>query len=200
MCRFVSCAIFIIYFRFFPRCTTGAACLFIHPAATAGASGPVTSASSCKFGLSCTNRDCTFSHPSPGGAIHHQKKGRAARTNASPMIKPLCGAYPDCTDTNCSNMHPSATPCKYGEKCVTVGCKFRHPLSRPLPVLVTANTEPSQVPCRYQEKCTRQSCIFLHFANSSNGSTSERVFASESVNGTVQDLVKQDKMEISLGD
>lgn len=88
----------------------------------------------CKFGESCTNRSCHFSHPSPAS-----KNGSSIVLNAE-----FCPAAIECTDEQCTYSHPSPSnkyspgvrlndnrpkvdlvPCKFFP-CLNANCRFSH--------------------------------------------------------------------------
>ncbi|RZB39677.1 zinc finger CCCH domain-containing protein 14 [Asbolus verrucosus] len=93
----------------FPHCKFGDKCLFLHP--------------TCKFGSSCTRRDCVYSHSPASKAV-------ASRIVSSPvkMTGPTmqtCKFFPNCTNVSCTFYHPK--PCKFGKYCKNQAeCNFSH--------------------------------------------------------------------------
>ncbi|XP_063915164.1 zinc finger CCCH domain-containing protein 14-like isoform X2 [Zophobas morio] len=94
----------------FPHCKFGDKCLFLHP--------------TCKFGSSCTRRDCVYSH-SPAS------KGLGSRIVAPTPAKmtgatlQTCKFFPNCANVNCTFYHPK--PCKFGKYCKNQAeCNFSH--------------------------------------------------------------------------
>ncbi|KAL4079279.1 hypothetical protein J3A83DRAFT_4086509 [Scleroderma citrinum] len=122
----------------------------------------------CKFGTTCTNSQCRFSHPSP---VATAESGVVLSTDA-------CEKGKDCKDKDCIKSHvspavnnpgaemqkplpthstyaPSApshsqsssTPCRYGPACTRPGCPYSHPRTQP---------------CRFGAGCTRATCPYQH--------------------------------------
>jgi hypothetical protein len=94
----------------FPHCKFGEKCLFLHP--------------TCKFGSSCTRRDCVYTHAPASKAV-------ASRITATSPVKmtgqPMqtCKFFPNCANVNCTFYHPK--PCKFGKYCKNQGeCNFSH--------------------------------------------------------------------------
>ncbi|KAL1505412.1 hypothetical protein ABEB36_004984 [Hypothenemus hampei] len=84
----------------FPQCKFGSRCLFIHP--------------KCKFGTSCTKRDCLYTHPSTGLKL---SAGAAEIQN--------CKFFPNCNNIKCPFFHPKL--CKFGKDCSNIAeCTFSH--------------------------------------------------------------------------
>ncbi|CAG9826711.1 unnamed protein product [Diabrotica balteata] len=88
----------------FPNCKYGEKCMFLHP--------------SCKFGASCTKRDCQYSHANS-----------ASLAMKLPVVQPqICRFFPKCTNITCPFFHPKL--CKFGKYCKNQAeCPFSHPSS-----------------------------------------------------------------------
>ncbi|XP_044749183.1 zinc finger CCCH domain-containing protein 14 [Coccinella septempunctata] len=92
----------------FPFCKFGDKCLYIHP--------------NCKFGTSCTKRDCPYSHSNGFGV-----KNPAAAITIKPQVMKvqICKFFPQCMNMNCIFYHPK--PCKYGIYCKNQSvCNYIH--------------------------------------------------------------------------
>ncbi|XP_076252799.1 nuclear polyadenosine RNA-binding 2 isoform X1 [Rhynchophorus ferrugineus] len=85
----------------FPNCKFGDRCLFLHP--------------KCKFGNSCTKRDCPYDH---------NKLLSNAKSNVASTTLQNCRFFPNCTNPSCPFYHPK--PCKYGKYCKNIECNFSH--------------------------------------------------------------------------
>nr|CAI5868797.1 unnamed protein product [Callosobruchus analis] len=84
----------------FPNCKFGESCLYIHPP--------------CKFGSSCTKRDCIYSHVT---AVKTAPRSTGALQQ--------CKYFPTCTNLNCQFYHPKM--CKFGKYCKNQSdCPFSH--------------------------------------------------------------------------
>ncbi|CAH1982176.1 unnamed protein product [Acanthoscelides obtectus] len=92
----------------FPNCKFGESCLYIHPP--------------CKFGSSCTKRDCVYDHILPV-----KTAPRALGTLQQ------CKFFPTCTNINCQFYHPKM--CKFGKFCKNqADCSFSHlSIAKPKP-------------------------------------------------------------------
>ncbi|XP_066145048.1 zinc finger CCCH domain-containing protein 14 isoform X3 [Euwallacea fornicatus] len=89
--------------QMFPQCSYGDKCLFLHP--------------NCKFGPSCTKRDCVYNHVS--------KSAISGPKILISSVGQTCKFYPNCTSLSCQFYHPK--PCKYGLFCKNMGtCAFSH--------------------------------------------------------------------------
>ncbi|KAK9355436.1 hypothetical protein V1523DRAFT_405230 [Lipomyces doorenjongii] len=132
----------------------------------------------CKFGLKCTNAECSFAHPTP------------ANSSALILRNEVCADGIACTDENCDKGHPSPASmradevtmtnapedsgrsleqCKYYPYCTNPHCKFRHPKSAVLcrngaqcTRLDCVFTHPLSIPCRYDRSCTNPDCLYSH--------------------------------------
>ncbi|XP_066245599.1 zinc finger CCCH domain-containing protein 14 isoform X4 [Euwallacea similis] len=89
--------------QMFPQCNYGDKCLFLHP--------------NCKFGHSCTKRDCVYDHVTKS-VISGPKISISAAGQT-------CKFYPNCASLSCQFYHPKL--CKYGQFCKNMGtCTFSH--------------------------------------------------------------------------
>ncbi|KAL4237740.1 hypothetical protein ACF0H5_002453 [Mactra antiquata] len=119
--------------RTFPYCKFGDKCIYIHP--------------NCRFDANCTRMDCPYTHSS-------KRKGLMAPTvihkilqvpvqQYVPQLDPIksqhfpvastqqtqCRFFPNCRNMTCPFTHPK--PCRYGIGCMSkASCSFYHP---PLP-------------------------------------------------------------------
>ncbi|KAJ8945431.1 hypothetical protein NQ318_009887 [Aromia moschata] len=100
----------------FPHCKFGDKCLYLHPA--------------CKFGSSCTKRDCLYSHVISTKAIGKAMTSSRIGSSGLPVKVSVatlqnCKYYPNCTNTSCPFYHPK--PCKFGKYCKNQSdCSFSH--------------------------------------------------------------------------
>ncbi|KAL3265442.1 hypothetical protein HHI36_009645 [Cryptolaemus montrouzieri] len=95
----------------FPFCKFGDQCLYLHP--------------NCKFGTSCTRRDCPYSHI--GGLKQTVSRSSLPVVPAKIQAQPLqtCKFFPKCSNINCSFYHPK--PCKFGKYCKNQSvCNYVH--------------------------------------------------------------------------
>ncbi|CAH1123953.1 unnamed protein product [Ceutorhynchus assimilis] len=92
----------------FPQCKFGNKCLFLHPV--------------CKFGSSCTKRDCTYDHT----------KTTSSKLVLGPLSSAMqtCKFFPNCVNAHCPFLHPK--PCKYGKYCKNTDCSFSHGFTKNL--------------------------------------------------------------------
>jgi hypothetical protein len=99
----------------------------------------------CKFNLSCKNKDCIFAHQSP-----------AAPPGTAIDVTDVCSFGAACINRKCTGRHPSPAQrtahqsevdCKYFPNCANPSCPFRHP-TMPL--------------CRNGADCTTPNCKFTH--------------------------------------
>lgn len=99
----------------------------------------------CKFNLSCTNKDCIFAHQSP-----------AAPPGTAVDVSDVCSFGAACKNRKCTGRHPSPAQklahqteqdCKFFPNCTNPRCPFRHP-AMPL--------------CRNGADCTTPNCMFTH--------------------------------------
>ncbi len=133
------------------------------------------------------------------------------------LVKAIFLVFHLIEDVACEMLIYSSTPCRFGEKCTSFACSFRHPLSRPLPDPNSGampSTQPFKtsirnVPCRYQPNCTNPACPFQHSSKqNANAVTRDRPFSveqpvasvSELINGQFDpdDAMDEDAVEIQL--
>jgi hypothetical protein len=156
----------------------------------------------CKFNLSCTNKDCIYAHQSPaappGTAIDVSdvcsfgaacKNRKCTARHPSPAQKVAhqteqdCKFYPNCTNPRCPFRHPTMPLCRNGADCTTPNCKFAH----------------VKTVCKYNP-CLNPVCPFKHEEGQRRGKfddkvwvagekehVSERKFVDE--NSTVEELI-----------
>jgi hypothetical protein len=109
-------------------------------------------ASTCRFGMNCTNVNCTFTHPQ--GFVR-----------PNPALASTCRFGMNCTNVNCTFTHPQgfvrpnpalASTCRFGMNCTNVNCTSTHPQGfvRPNPVLAST--------CRSGMNCTNVNCRLNH--------------------------------------
>ncbi|XP_055695439.1 zinc finger CCCH domain-containing protein 14 [Lutzomyia longipalpis] len=122
--------------KYFPNCSKGDTCEFIHP------SMPCKSFPNCKFGdmclylhpkckydLTCSRLDCNFSHTpivtaAPPLASHVVPVNNYKMITQN-LLPPLCKFYPKCSNTLCTFYHPKL--CRFGKACMNkVECNFYH--------------------------------------------------------------------------
>lgn len=72
----------------------------------------------CKFGASCTRKNCPFPHTGRLAAP-------AAAVTTATKKRTLCLFFPLCHNVSCQFYHPLA--CKFGSNCTRGGCSFYHP-------------------------------------------------------------------------
>ncbi|GAB0094921.1 hypothetical protein DMENIID0001_102470 [Sergentomyia squamirostris] len=122
--------------KYFPNCTKGDTCEFIHP------SMPCKSFPNCKFGemclylhpkckydLTCSRLDCNFSHTPVISAApplaSHVVPVHNYKMITQNLLPPLCKFYPKCSNTLCTFYHPKM--CRFGRACMNkVECNFYH--------------------------------------------------------------------------
>ena len=99
----------------------------------------------CRFNLSCTNKDCKYAHQSPAAPpgtpidINDQcnfgaacKNKKCVANHPSPAQKSIhqadqdCKFFPNCTNPACPFKHPAMPLCRNGADCTREGCKFTH--------------------------------------------------------------------------
>lgn len=137
----------------------------------------------CKFNLSCTNKDCKFAHQSPaappGTAIDVSdtcsfgaacKNRKCTARHPSPaqkiahQVEQDCKFFPNCTNPRCPFRHPTnAMPlCRNGADCTTPDCKFTH----------------VQTKCKFNP-CLNPSCTFKHEEGQKRGRFADKVWTAD---------------------
>lgn len=144
---------------------------------------PASSDSTCKFNLSCINKDCKFAHQSPAappgtaidttdvcafGAACMNRKCTAR--HPSPALKLAhnaeqdCKFFPNCTNKRCPFRHPTTPLCRNGADCKDEGCKFTH----------------VQTKCKFNP-CLNPSCQFKHEEGQKRGKFEDKVWVAPNV-------------------
>jgi hypothetical protein len=142
----------------------------------------------CRYNLSCTNKDCKFAHQSPeappgttidlsdtcsfGAACknrkctgRHPSPAQRAAHNAQKTETTDCKFNPNCTNPKCPYRHPPMMPsCRNGADCTVPDCKFTH----------------VKTPCRFNP-CLNPSCIFKHEEGQKRGKFEDKVWVKEHV-------------------
>ena len=138
--------------------------------------------STCRWNLSCTNKDCKFAHQSPaappGTAIDpadHCPFGAACKNkkctgrHPSPaqklahQVEQDCMFYPNCTKgDSCPYRHPTMPLCRNGADCLVEGCKFVH--------LKTL--------CKWNP-CLNPACTFKHEDGQKRGKFEDKVWVAK---------------------
>lgn len=139
---------------------------------------PPSADTTCKFNLSCTNRDCKFAHQSPaappGTAIDVTdscafgaacKNRKCTARHPSPAQKTAhnaeqdCKFFPNCTNPRCPFRHPSMPLCRNGAECTDEGCKFTH----------------VKTMCKFNP-CLNPQCAFKHEEGQKKGKFEDKVW------------------------
>ncbi|KAI9730602.1 MAG: hypothetical protein M1818_008083 [Claussenomyces sp. TS43310] len=139
---------------------------------------PPSADTTCKFNLSCTNKDCKFAHQSPaappGTAIDVTdtcsfgaacKNRKCTARHPSPAQKTAhqveqdCKFFPNCTNPRCPFRHPTMPLCRNGADCTTPDCKFTH----------------VQTKCKFNP-CLNPSCAFKHEEGQKRGKFDDKVW------------------------
>jgi hypothetical protein len=139
---------------------------------------PPSADTTCKFNLSCTNKDCKFAHQSPaappGTAIDvtdHCAFGAACKNRKCTARHPSpaqkfahnaeqdCKFFPNCTNPRCPFKHPSMPLCRNGADCKDEGCKFTH----------------VKTMCRFNP-CLNPQCAFKHEEGQRRGKFEDKVW------------------------
>lgn len=134
--------------------------------------------STCKFNLSCTNKDCIYAHQSPaappgtaidvsdtcsfGAACKNRKcTGRhpSPAQRVAHQVEQDCKFYPNCTNARCPFRHPTMPLCRNGADCTTENCKFTH--------VKTA--------CKFNP-CLNPQCAFKHEEGQKRGNFEDKVW------------------------
>jgi hypothetical protein len=135
----------------------------------------------CRFNLSCTNKDCKFAHQSPaappGTAIDVSdvcsfgaacKNRKCTGRHPSPAQKLVfqteqdCKFFPNCTNPRCPFRHPSMPLCRNGADCTTADCKFTH----------------VKTVCKFNP-CLNPSCAFKHVEGQKRGKFGDKVWTAD---------------------
>lgn len=139
---------------------------------------PPSADSTCKFNLSCTNKDCKFAHQSPaappGTAIDVSdtcsfgaacKNRKCTARHPSPAQKVAhqteqdCKFFPNCTNARCPFRHPTMPLCRNGADCTTPDCKFTH----------------VKTMCKFNP-CLNPACAFKHEEGQKRGKFDDKVW------------------------
>lgn len=132
----------------------------------------------CRFNLSCTNKDCPFAHQSPaappGSVIDYTdtclfgaacKNKKCTGKHPSPAQKAVfqtqqdCKFFPNCTNPRCPFNHPSTPMCRNGADCTTVDCPYAH----------------VKTMCRFNP-CLNPTCTFKHAEGQKRGKFEDKVW------------------------
>jgi nuclear polyadenylated RNA-binding protein NAB2 len=132
----------------------------------------------CKFNLSCTNKDCIYAHQSPaappGTAIDVAdvcsfgaacKNRKCTGRHPSPAQKIAhqteqdCKFFPNCTNPRCPFRHPAMPLCRNGADCTTPNCKFTH----------------VKTMCKFNP-CLNPTCPFKHEEGQKRGKFDDKVW------------------------
>ena len=165
---------------------------------------PVSTDSTCRYNLACTNKDCKFAHQSPeappGTAIDTSdvcafgaacKNRKCTGRHPSPALKLAhnaeqdCKYFPNCTNPRCPFRHPSAPLCRNGADCKDEGCKFTH----------------VQTKCRFNP-CMNPSCQFKHEEGQKRGKFEDKVWVAPGLGGHTAErkfVADEDKPEELIG-
>jgi len=136
----------------------------------------------CKFNLSCTNKDCKFAHQSPAappgttidvsdvcsfGAACKNRKCTGRHPSPAQKIAHQteldCKFFPNCTNPRCPFRHPSMPLCRNGADCTTPNCKFTH----------------VKTPCKFNP-CLNPLCTFKHVEGQKRGKFEDKVWVADS--------------------
>ncbi|TVY85479.1 Nuclear polyadenylated RNA-binding protein NAB2 [Lachnellula suecica] len=139
---------------------------------------PASPDNTCKYNLSCTNKDCKFAHQSPaappGAAIDVNdvctfgaacKNRKCTGRHPSPAQKIAhqtemdCKYFPNCTNARCPFRHPTMPLCRNGADCTTPDCKFTH----------------SKVMCKFNP-CLNAACVYKHEDGQKRGKFEDKVW------------------------
>ncbi|TVY53694.1 Nuclear polyadenylated RNA-binding protein NAB2 [Lachnellula cervina] len=144
---------------------------------------PPSADATCKYNLSCTNKDCKFAHQSPaappGAAIDVSdactfgaacKNRKCTGRHPSPAQKIAhqtemdCKFFPNCTNARCPFRHPTMPLCRNGADCTTPDCKFTH----------------SKVACKFNP-CLNAACVYKHEEGQKRGKFEDKVWVANGV-------------------
>ena len=137
----------------------------------------------CRYNLSCTNKDCKFAHQSPaappGVTIDYKdvcsfgaacKNRKCTGKHPSPAQKIAhqteedCKFFPNCKNARCPFRHPSMPLCRNGADCTTPACKFTH----------------VKTMCKFNP-CLNPSCTFKHVEGQKRGKFEDKVWTADGV-------------------
>jgi len=116
-------------------------CPFAHPT-PANKDAKVTTLDWCAEGKSCTNVNCSKSHPPPATATFKQTP------SALDIALEQCKFAANCKKPKCPRRHATSTsPCREGSACRRLDCTFSHPLTED---------------CRFGAACLNKFCLYQH--------------------------------------
>ena len=132
----------------------------------------------CKFNLTCKNKDCIFAHQSPAappgtaidvtdicsfGAACMNKKCTGRHPSPAQKVahqnEQDCKFFPNCTNPRCPFRHPTMPLCRNGADCTTPNCKFTH----------------VKTMCKFNP-CLNASCPFKHEEGQKRGKFEDKVW------------------------
>ncbi|ESZ95574.1 hypothetical protein SBOR_4054 [Sclerotinia borealis F-4128] len=135
----------------------------------------------CRFNLSCTNKDCKFAHQSPaappGTAIDVAdicsfgaacKNRKCVGRHPSPAQRVAhqttqdCMYFPNCKNTNCPFRHPTMPLCRNGADCTATNCTFTH----------------VKTMCKFNP-CLNPTCAFKHEDGQKRGKFDDKVWVAD---------------------
>lgn len=135
----------------------------------------------CRFNLTCTNKECKFAHQSPaappgttidfsdicsfGAACMNRKctgKHPSPSQKLAHQTEQDCKFFPNCTNPRCPFKHPSMPPCRNGADCTTPNCKFTH----------------TKTMCKF-DPCLNPSCVFKHAEGQKRGKFADKVWTAD---------------------
>ncbi|KAH8676846.1 nuclear polyadenylated RNA-binding protein-like protein Nab2 [Tricladium varicosporioides] len=139
---------------------------------------PPSADTTCKYNLSCTNKDCKFAHQSPAappgttidisdvctfGAACKNRKCTGRHPSPAQKIAHQtemdCRFFPNCTNPKCPFRHPTMPLCRNGADCTTPNCKFTH----------------SKVMCKFNP-CLNAACPYKHEEGQKRGKFQDKVW------------------------
>jgi hypothetical protein len=153
----------------------------------------------CRYNLTCTNKDCKFAHQSPAappgttidvsdecsfGAACKNRKCTGRHPSPAQKIAHQtemdCKFFPNCTNPRCPFRHPSIPLCRNGADCTTLNCTFTH----------------VKTMCKFNP-CLNPSCTFKHVEGQKRGKFEDKVWVADSAKQHVSErkFVDEDKPE-----
>jgi hypothetical protein len=153
----------------------------------------------CRFNLSCTNKDCKFAHQSPAappgttidvsdecsfGAACKNRKCTGRHPSPAQKIAHQteldCKFFPNCTNPRCPFRHPSMPLCRNGADCTTPNCTFTH----------------VKTMCKFNP-CLNPTCTFKHVEGQKRGKFEDKVWVADGAKQHVSErkFVDEDKPE-----